>query len=144
MKTDDTPGLYWDAYEGTLAPPSGSAARNLAAIRQRLAAGERVSAAPAQPQPAPPRAAAAVLLWWGKSASASVGLGIGALLTVKVAVMGVQALSPTPTGAQPVVAGTPAAAAPVVAPQPRGGPTPESPEAEAVIVDPSGARSPTV
>lgn len=78
---------YWRAYERSIDPPAGAAARNLAAIERRVAAGDRVDLA--EPRHASPKkAAAAGVVLWGKAAAVSVSLGVGALLCVKVAVVG--------------------------------------------------------
>ncbi|MCA9712583.1 MAG: hypothetical protein KDK70_42535, partial [Myxococcales bacterium] len=69
---------YWRAYEASVAPPPGSAARNLERLRARVRAGEVVDEPRDEDRPRSaegrPRAAAAGLVLLGKSASVSVGL----------------------------------------------------------------------
>lgn len=58
MSRRDLASRYWEAYESSLAPPPGSAARNLAAVQRRIRAGEEVElasrsvATPRRPRPA--------------------------------------------------------------------------------------------
>ncbi|MCX4247614.1 hypothetical protein [Paraliomyxa miuraensis] len=92
---------YWEAYEATLEPPPERAARNLARIRERIAAGERVDDEPWSSDrdarhDRTRRSAAAGLLVLGKPAAISVGLGVGTLLMIKLAVTAWVGLGPPP------------------------------------------------
>lgn len=104
MSRRDLAQRYWGAYEATLDPPSGSAARNRARIRQRVEAGEVVDEI-GLPSAAPPRRAAAGLVLVGKSAAVSVGLATATLLSIKLAVVGWSQLGtrpqPLPPAASP-------------------------------------------
>lgn len=82
---------YWDAYEASLAPPPGSAARNLSRLQERIEAGEEIDL-PAR-RAAAPRRAAAGMLWWGKAAGTSVGLGVSAIVSLKLVLMGWAAIT---------------------------------------------------
>lgn len=93
---------YWDAYESSLDPPEGSAARNLARIRERLAAGDSIDDAPPPVETDTRRAAASVVLL-GKSAAASVGIATATLLAIKLAAVGWGQLAAPPPSAEPGV-----------------------------------------
>ncbi len=136
MSGHDPTARYWTAYEASLEPPAGSAARNLTALRRRLDAGERADSDPPRREPAARRVAAAGVLWWGKAVATSVGLGVGALLSIKLVVAGVGGLSSPEPADVPAAQPRPAASSerPPVVPAAR--PAPPSPPVAAPIVVP--------
>jgi hypothetical protein len=136
---------YWEAYAATLEPPSGTAARTLAAVKRRIDAGEPVEHGPLPAEDRPRRAAAGVALF-GKSAAVSVGIATATLLSIKLAVVGWSQLA----------GGVPAAVAPAaersgvatraqaVAPEPAEAPPPvaepEPPVVPATEAEPRAAE----
>lgn len=107
---------YWEAYAATLEPTPGSAARNLARIRQRIGAGERVDDEPPAVLEPPRRAAAAGVVLLGKSAAISVGIATATLLSIKLAVVGWTQLGGTGPAAEVPTAERPAMRTPAAAP----------------------------
>ncbi|MCB9715301.1 MAG: hypothetical protein H6712_15645 [Myxococcales bacterium] len=143
MSRRDLASRYWEAYESSLAPPPGSAARNLAAVQRRIRAGEEVELA--SRSVATPRRAAAGVLWWGKAVAASVGLGVTAVLSVKLTVMGWAVLThetpaPPPSVEERASSSSAPRSAPVAASE---APAPSSPAiAEPSTSGPASASSP--
>lgn len=140
MSRRDLAQRYWDAYEESVEPPAGSAARNLARLRERIAAGEAVEEA--QPPGAPRARRAAGLVLLAKPAAISVGIATATLLSIKLAVLGWSQLA-APASQAPTIERVERA-------MPRGtsearGPRPEpaGPEAVAGPPPPSSASEPS-
>ncbi|MEM7159496.1 MAG: hypothetical protein AAF799_42045 [Myxococcota bacterium] len=138
MSRDDLRAEYWDAYEDGLAPPPGSAARNLARIRERIAAGEAVE--PSRPRPERRRAVAgagAGVLLWGKAAAVTVGISIAAVVSLKLAVVAWTGTTTSEPNEGPAE-GQPAVTAPA---QPRAKPSPRAPAQEPSPIAPAPAET---
>jgi hypothetical protein len=132
MSRRDLAQRYWDAYEASLEPPRGSAARNLTRIQQRIGAAEAVEDG-LPPAAAPPRQVAAGMVVLGKSIAVSVGIATATLLSIKLAVVGWSQLAGgVPAPAEPAAerSGTQVRAA---APKGADEPPPAAAEPEAAV-----------
>ena len=154
MSHDDLGTKYWDAYEDSLAPPPGSAARNLARIRERIEAGEGIE--PSRPQPHRRQAVAgagAGVMMWSKAVAVTLGISMTAVVGLKLAVVawtGTTATEPQEPATEPKAAATaptsekvtPSSPTPTVTPSPaEATPAPDSPAPTATTTPPRSGPS---